>query len=146
METHFFLLLYHPDYQFLPSNHQARFLEENYGITVSDASLRNWQKKLIKLNWIAKDRDKVRYCLCRKGRPPKEIAEEEYKKVWPKFYARTNNGMTHAQAIGKIFDEHGGMPRKQVGITENALKWDKLQELRNILEETFLNSDCKPYN
>lgn len=36
METHFFLLFYHPEYQFLPSNHQAKYLETNYKIEVSD--------------------------------------------------------------------------------------------------------------
>ena len=80
MEAHLFLLFYHPEYQFLPSNHQAKYLEDNYRITVSDQSLRNWQNLLIKKNWIAKDTDKVRYCLCRNGEPPREIAEEEYKK------------------------------------------------------------------
>ena len=134
METHFFLLFYHPDYQFLPSNHQAKYLEENYGITVSDQSLRNWQKKLINLNWIAKDAEKVRYCLCKKGEPPREITAEQYKKAWNKYFSMIGNGMDRSNALHIIFEENEGMPRKQVGFTENALEQGKLHELRNILE------------
>lgn len=52
METHLFLLLYEPEYQFLPSNHQVKYLEDNYKITVTDQSLRNWQNLLINKNWI----------------------------------------------------------------------------------------------
>ena len=87
METHLFLLFYHPDYQFLPSNHQAKYLEDNYKITVSDQSLRNWQNLLIDRNWIARDRDKVKYCLCRKEVLPREITEEQYKKAWHKYFS-----------------------------------------------------------
>lgn len=136
MEAHFFLLFYHPDYQFLPSNHQAKFLQENYGITVSDQCLRNWQKKLIDLNWIAKDKEKVRYCLCRKDEPPREMTEEQYKKAWHKYFALPGKGLDRSSALHMIFEENEGMPRKQVGFTENALKQAELQELRKILENS----------
>ena len=136
METHFFLLFYHPDYQFLPSNHQTKFLEEHYGITVSDQTLRNWQNKLIDLNWIAKDKEKVRYCLCRKDETPREMTEEQYKKAWHKYFSLTGKGLDRSSALHMIYEENEGMPRKQVGFTENALKQDELQELRKILENS----------
>lgn len=134
MEIHLFLLFYHPNYQFLPSNHQSKYLEENYEITVSDQSLRNWQNLLLDRNWIAKDSEKVKYCLCRKGEKPREITEEQYKKAWHKYFALTADGLNRSTALHIIYENCGGMPRKQVGFTENALTQNKLQELRNILE------------
>lgn len=134
MEIHFFLLFYHPEYQFLPSNHQAKYLKENYAITITDASLRNWQKILINHNWIAKDKDKVKYVLCRKGESPREMTEEQYKKAWYKYFALTQNGISRSSSLHIVYEENRGMPRKQVGFTENALEYSKLQELRNILE------------
>lgn len=135
METHLFLLFYEPEYQFLPSNHQAKYLEDNYNISVSDASLRNWQNLLIKRNWIAKDKDKVKYVLCRKGQTPREITEEEYKKLWHEYFALIEKGFDRGAALHIIYEEKDGMPRRQVGLTENALTQHKLQELRQILEE-----------
>lgn len=135
METHFFLLLYEPEYQFLPSNHQAKYLEKNHNISISDASLRNWQNLLIKKNWIAKDSSKVKYVLCRKGKAPKEITEEKYKHLWHKYFLLTENGVNRSTALHIIYEENKGMPRRQVGLTENALTQDKLQELRQILEK-----------
>lgn len=134
MEIHLFLLFYEPEYQFLPSNHQAKYLEDNYKITVSDQSLRNWQNLLIDRNWIAKDRDKVKYCLCRKGHSPQEITEEEYKKAWRRYFTLYGKGIDRSTALHVIYESYGGMPRKQVGFSENALTQEKLQELRNILE------------
>lgn len=136
METHFFLLFYDPEYQFLPSNHQAKYLKDNYNITISDATLRNWQNKLIDKNWIAKDKDKVKYVLCRKGEPPREITEEEYKRLWHKYFAHIAEGFDRGTALHIIYEQNHGMPRRQVGLTENALTQDKLQELRQILEKS----------
>lgn len=96
--------------------------------------MRNWQNLLIKKNWIAKDKDKVRYCLCRKGEPPREITEEEYKKAWHRYFALTAEGVERSPALHIVYAENDGMPRKQVGFTENVLTWDNLQELRSILE------------
>lgn len=135
MRTHLFLLFNHPEYQFLPSNHQARYLLTNYVIEVSDQSLRNWQNLLISKNWIAKDKASTRYYLCRKGMKPREITEEEYKKAWYKYFALTANGVSRKNALHIIFNECGGMPRKQVGFIENALFLNKLQELWDVLEE-----------
>jgi hypothetical protein len=70
MQQHFSSLFNEPEYQFLPSNHQTRFLKEHYGITVSDQSLRNWQRLLTDKNWIIEDSEKVKYYLCRKDSPP----------------------------------------------------------------------------
>ena len=134
METHLFLLFYEPEYQFLPSNHQAKYLERNYKIMVSDQSLRNWQNLLIDRNWIAKDKEKVKYFLCRKGMAPREITEEEYKKAWHKYFALTANGINRSTALHIIYENCGGMPRKQCGFAENGIEFRKLQELRNILE------------
>lgn len=44
--------------------------------------------------------------------------------------------MDRSNALHIIFEENEGMPRKQVGFTENALKQEKLQELRDILENS----------
>ena len=134
MEIHFFLLFYHPEYQFLPSNHQAKYIEENYGMKLSDQSLRNWQKLLIKKNWISKDTEKVKYVLCRKNELPREMAAEDYKRAWRIFYSRIAKGEDAGEVRQDIYYTFGGMPRKQVGFTENALESSKLQELRNILE------------
>lgn len=134
MQQHFFLLFYHPEYQFLPSNHQAKFLETNYGITVSDQSLRNWQKLLINRNWITKDKENVKYYLCRKGERPREMQEKEYRTAWREFYARLGAGESGDELRKEIYYKYGGMPRKQCGLIENALEQDKIQELRNILE------------
>ena len=112
MQQHFFLLFYHPEYQFLPSNHQAKFLETNYGITVSDQSLRNWQKLLINRNWIAKDNENVKYYLCRKGERPTEMPKEEYRKAWREFYARLGAGEIGDELRKEIYYKFGGMPQK----------------------------------
>ena len=133
MKQHFFLLFYHPEYQFLPSNHQAKFLKEYYGITVSDQSLRNWQRQLINRNWIAKDKENAKYYLCRKGERPREITEEEYRKAWREFYNRLGAGENGDELRKEIYYKYGGMPRKQCGFTENALEWGKLDELHRIL-------------
>lgn len=135
MEIHFFLLFYEPEYQFLPSNHQAKYLESNYEITVSDQSLRNWKNLLVDRNWIAEDKGKVKYCLCRKGVPPREITETEYKKAWHKYFSLTAEGVDRSTALHTIYENCGGMPRKQFGFSENALELNKLQELHQILEK-----------
>ncbi len=137
MQTHLFLLFYHPDYQFLPSNHQAKFLLDNYGIKVSDQSLRNWQNLLIDKNWIAKDKEHVKYVLCRKGESPREITRDEYIKAWQRYFALIADKVPRSTALHIIYTECGGMPRKQYGIAENALQQEKLQELRNILENIY---------
>ena len=118
----------------LAVNHQARYLEENFNITITDATLRNWQKILINHNWIAKDKDKVKYVLCRKGESPREMTEEQYKKAWHKYFALVGTGVSRSDSLHTIYLKNGGMPRKQIGFTENALESAKLQELRNILE------------
>lgn len=136
MREHLFLLLNDPEYQFLPSNHQAKFLKEKYGITISDQSLRNWQNELVKRNWVAVDREKVKYYLCRKGEPPKEITEKEYTDLWHKYFSLTENKVDRSTALHIIYGEGGGMPRKQCGLSENALEREKLEELRRVLERS----------
>lgn len=134
MEAHLFLLFYEPEYQFLPSNHQAKYLERNYNIEVTDQSLRNWQNLLIERNWIAKDKEKIKYFLCRKGVPPREITEEEYKKAWHKYFALTAKKVDRSTALHIIYEDCEGMPRKQCGFAENGIEFRKLQELGKILE------------
>lgn len=91
--------------------------------------MRNWQKLLIDRNWIAKDKESARYYLCRKGRSPREITEDEYKRAWHKYFELISNGIDRKNALHIIFEKYGGMPRKQAGLIENALYLDKLQEL-----------------
>lgn len=67
------------------------FLETNYGITVSDQSLRNWQKLLINRNWITKDKENVKYYLCR-GRAAPRNAGEGIQNSVAEFYARLGAG------------------------------------------------------
>lgn len=134
IQQHFFLLFYDPEYQFLPSNHQAKFLEKKHGIKVSNQSLRNWQKLLINRNWIAKDKENVKYYLCRKGQRPREISKKEYSKAWQEFYARLGAGEDANDLRKEICNKYGGMPRKQCGLIENAIERDKLDELRGVLE------------
>lgn len=119
----------------MPSNHQAKFLETNYGIDVSDQSLRNWQKLLTDRNWIIQDKENVKYYLCRKGERPREMPEEEYKKAWQEFYTRLGAGESGDELRKEIYYKYGGMPRKQYGLIENALEREKLQELHQILLE-----------
>ena len=135
MKTYLFLLFNYPDFEFLPSNHQAKYLKDNYNIAVRNQTLRNWQGLLIDRNWIAKDKASAKYYLCRKGESPREITEEEYKKAWHRYFALTASGIGRESALYEIFEEYDGMPRKQAGLIENALFLEKLQELWNVLEE-----------
>lgn len=100
--------------------------------------MRNWQNLMISRGWIVKDKDKVKYCLCRKGETPREITEEEYKRAWHKYFALTANGMGRKDALLTIFYKWDGMPRKQVGFIENAFFLAKFAELQNILEDSSL--------
>lgn len=134
METYLFLLFNAPDYEFLPSNHQARYLKKNYGIEISDQSLRNWQRLLIDREWIAKDKESARYYLCRKGQSPREITADEYRRAWNKYFALIAKGISRKSALHIIFEEYDGIPRKQVGLIQNAFYLDKLQELWNTLD------------
>lgn len=117
----------------MPSNHQAKFLETNYGIEVSDQSLRNWQKLLTDRNWIVPDTENVKYYLCRKGEQPREMPEGEYRKAWREFYTRLGAGESGDELRKEIYYKYGGMPRKQCGLIENALERKKLDELHLIL-------------
>ena len=92
---------------------------------------------MIRRGWIAKDKDKVKYCLCRKGETPREITEDEYKRAWHKYFALTTNGMGRKDALLTIFYECDGMPRKQVGFIENAFFLSELQELRDVLGDSI---------
>ena len=135
MEKYFFLLFYDSNYQFLPSNHQAKKLEEIYKITVSDQTLRNWKKLLLDKNWIAQDEEKVRYLLCKRDELPREITKEEFAAVWKEFYARKSKGENPEDIRKEIYYKLDGLPRKQVGFTENALEKEKLDTLRSLLLE-----------
>ena len=137
MQQHFSSLFNEPEYQLLPSNHQTRFLKEHYGITVSDQSLRNWQRLLTDKNWIIEDSEKVKYYLCRKDSPPQEITEEEYKKKWREFFTRAANGEDENTLRQSLSYEWGGIPRKQFGLTANALEQDKIGELFSILHKSY---------
>lgn len=75
----------------------------------------------------------MRYYLCRSGQPPKEITQEEYRKIWVEFYDRKEKGETEADLRGAIIGKYGGIPRKQCGLTENALEREKIEELQQIL-------------
>ena len=141
MENHFFLLLYHPEYQFLPSNHQANYLEKNCGIKISDQSLRNWQKLLIDKNWMAKDNERIKYVLCRKGELPREISEELYKKAWHTYYALIENGTNRSAALHILFEKYGGMPRKQNGLVEKRLRTTQIAGIEEYFGEYSLISD-----
>lgn len=110
MKTYLFLLFNYPDFEFLPSNHQAKYLKDNYNIAVRSQTLRNWQGLLIDRNWIAKDKASAKYYLCRKEKSPREITEEEYKKAWHKYYAFTGQGMDRGEALHEIFRKCGGIP------------------------------------
>lgn len=96
--------------------------------------MRNWQKLLINRNWITKDKENVKYYLCRKRERPREMQEKEYRTAWREFYARLGAGESGDELRKEIYYKYGGMPRKQCGLIENALEQDKIQELRNILE------------
>ena len=135
MQKYFCLLFYDLDYQFLPSNHQAQKLEEIYKITISDQTLRNWKKLLLNKNWIAQDEEKVRYLLCRRNELPREITKEEFAVPWKEFYARKSKGENQSDLLREISCKLGGMPRKQVGFTENALEKEKLEILHSLLLE-----------
>lgn len=76
----------------------------------------------------------MKYVLCRKGESPREMTEEQYKKAWHKYFALTESGISRGGSLHIVYEENRGMPRKQVGFTENALESAKLQELRSILE------------
>lgn len=84
----------------------------DYGITVSDQSLRNWQKLLINRNWITKDKENVKYYLCRKGERPREMQEKEYRTAWREFYARLGAGESGDELRKEIYYKYGGMPQK----------------------------------
>lgn len=92
---------------------------------------------LINRNWIAKDKENVKYYLCRKGERPREISKEKYSTAWREFYARLGTGEDAKELRKEICDKYGGMPRKQCGLIENALEMDKLNELHRIL--SFFN-------
>lgn len=63
------------------------------------------------------------------------MPEGEYRKAWREFYARLGAGESGDELRKEIYYKFGGMPRKQCGLIENALEGDKMQELRNILED-----------
>lgn len=134
MQKFLFLLFYHEEYRYYPATYQKIFLEEVYQIEVSDQTLRNWKKKLIALNWIAIDEQDVKYYACNKGRRPREMEMEIYRSAWVQFYDRVSKGEDAGDVRIDIYHQNRGMPRKQFGFAENTLECDKMQELRNILE------------
>lgn len=96
--------------------------------------MRTWKKKLTYNNLIAIDKQDVKYYACRKNQKPREMESEEYKKGWREFYNRIEAGEDAGDVRRDIYYQNAGMPRKQFGFAENALTWDKMQELLHILE------------
>ena len=92
------------------------------------------QKLLFEREWIAEDRGKLKYYLCRKGEPPRETTEEEYKRAWHTYYNILEGGGERSQALHEICALFGGMPRKQCGFAETVWERDKLDELKGILK------------
>ena len=146
MQYHFYYLFCDPDYQYLPATSQAMFLKEHCNVQISSQSLINWQRLLTSRNWLAEDRDKVRYYICRKGEYPKEITQQEYRTIWTEFFQRVEAGEDAQELRIDIYGKHGGMPRRKYGLTGNAIEQAKLDKLYDILLEfgqssTFNNSE-----
>ena len=136
METFFSLLLFDTEFRYFPATYQAQLLREQYDITISDQTLRNWKKKLIDLNWIAIDENDCRYYSCRRGEKPAAIDREQHRKEWREFYGRIEQGENPETVRREIYYRNNGMPRKQRGFAENAIEQDKMQELRKILKKS----------
>lgn len=89
------------------------------------------------LNWIALDDTDCRYYACRKEQKPTEMEIEQYKRSWHEFYAKVANGADPGEERKELYYKNGGMPRKQCGLIENALESEKLNELKDILDQSF---------
>ena len=135
METFFSLLFFDSEFRYYPATYQAQLMREKLNIEVSDQSLRNWKKILIKLNWIAIDEEDCKYYSCRKNQKPVEIKMGEHKKAWREFYARVGKGENADIVWREIYYKYNGLPRKQRGFAENAIEHDKIQEFRQILSD-----------
>lgn len=133
MEIFFSLLFFDSEFRYYTATYQAKYMKEKLNIEVSDQSLRNWKKILIKLNWIAIDEEDCKYYSCRKNQKPVEIKMEEHKKAWREFYARVGKGENADTVRREIYYKYNGLPRKQCGFAENAIEHDKMQEFRQIL-------------
>lgn len=136
MELYFYLLFYHFEFRYYPAVYQSQYIRENYGIEISDQSLRNWRQKLEKKNLISTDEEDTKFYACKRKQKPRIITEEEHKTAWREFYSRLEAGEHLDELRKEIYYKNDGMPRKQYGFSENALEHKILAELHRILENT----------
>ena len=137
MELYFCLLFYHAEFRYYPAVYQSQYIKENYAVDISDQSLRNWRRLLEKKNLIASDTEDTKFYACKKEMKPRAITGEEHKKAWREFYSRLEAGENPDTARKDVYYKNNGMPRKQLGFSENALEHEILSELHRILENSI---------
>lgn len=133
MEEYYFHLFFVPDFRFYSFDTQAFILHE----IATGQTLNNYKKKLIDHDFIAEDRNAVRYFLCNSGQIPKETTEKQHHKAWKQFY-QTKEKTNYAQARMEMKETYGGIINRRYGFAENGIYHNELLELKQILRDSHM--------
>lgn len=135
LKYYLYLLFYDEEFCYFAYEYQAQVLKEKYNISVCGETLRNWKKHLKEYLFITDDNEK--YFACKSNQKPREVDRAVHKEAWAEFYKRLENQENAADLRREMYYKYDGVLRKRYGFAENAIEQDKLNRLKQILEETI---------
>lgn len=134
------------DFKTSPIIEQERMMSESDGAPVSRKTITKWLNYLEKINYISFDRVNCLYYLVRKEIDGQqtyiETDRETYNKGW-KIYFEYKDKEGCGPAYGRMYNFLGGHPYKKSIAYENALLQSDIDELIELINDTYLNRNNK---
>lgn len=116
---------------------------ENEGIPMARQTISKWINYLQHINYITFSADNIKYYVIQKTslgqRDYKEVDAETYKKAWA-IYHHYKWIEGSGKAYSRMFNIIGGHPYKKPEIIENAILQNEINELIDVLNESFLEN------
>lgn len=127
----------------LPNVEKAQIMADE-GVPVSRQTIKKWISYLKDINYIMfTESDCIYYAITKTGdnrKHYKEISRERYRQGWAKYWETDRTNGTRC-AYAKMRAIVGGHPYKQPKIVHNGFFLKEMQELIDVINESFLEED-----
>lgn len=106
------------------------------GKPVSRQTIAHYTQKLIDQGWVWQDHYEFIYYFAYKN-TQRITTRKEYSQAWKNYWQDKENGLDSIDAIGNMIICCGGVARKQAKIEANAFYLTKINELCDLIQESF---------
>lgn len=141
----YFLYFYFNDDEFRALPDEVKeVLTEEHGHKISRQTIANYTAKLERNNLIDRNTKNYIYYFAFK-QTQRMVEKEEYLKAWHEHWARRKEGLDNYSSIMKMFDDYGGVARKQAIPEINGIYNEQIEYLNTLIIQS-IEKDIKKQN